>query len=641
MSTLGDVRPRGPARMVKLGVTALCVVVAFLALAPNASAGAPGFAAQGSERIRDLHAEVDLHNDGSVTITETIEYDFGSSVRHGIYRIIPVRFPLNETEVQRLDPTADTSVGWERVTPVSQVSVSSPESDTPTGVETETKASNFVIRIGDPDRTISGVHTYVVKYRLAGVANAFADTDELYLNVTGNGWEIPMDSVSATLTAPGKINAVRCLQGPYRGTDPCGQATVSGEDQAKFSATGLAAGEGVTIVARLPKNVIDEPKAILDQVWSPAHAFSITPETVIGSGGIFAAMMAGVGLLGFRVGRDRRFVGSATDQAFGNQTGEEERVPLFDKDPVQVEFSPPEGLPPGLVGTLFDEVAHPLDVTATIVDLAVRGYLRIEEIPGEGHFDSTDYRMVKLRPTDGLSGYEILLMDHLFASGESVLLSSLKTKFRSQLHEVQDGLYREMLRRGWYRRSPDRQRLRWSGIGVMVVLAGVALTVLLAMFTRWGWVGIAVVLGGIVLALGAQKMPARTASGTAIYRRTLGFREMFLAGEGERQAWAEEQNLFSRYLPYAIVFGLADKWANTFEKLAVEGVVPQDSIGWWYSPRPFDWYIFSRSMDQFSTAAAGQLSAAAPPAPSAGGSSGFGGGGFSGGGFGGGGGGSW
>jgi uncharacterized membrane protein YgcG len=596
---------------------------------------------QGGERIRSLESNIDLHKDGSVSITETIEYDFGSASRHGIYRIIPVRFPLNETEVRRLDPKADMSVDWERVTPVTEVRVSSPDGNTPVGVETETNNTNFVIRIGDPDRTVTGVHTYVISYRLGGVVNGFDDSDELYLNVTGNGWEIPMDSVSATLAAPGTINAVRCLQGPYGGTDVCSQADILGDDNAEFSAHGMNAGDAVTIVARMPKGVLDTPRPILDQVWSARHAFTVSPATVAGSGGVLALLMAAVGVAGFRVGRDRRYVGSPTDQAFGNESGEEERVPLFGKDPIQVEFTPPDGLPPGLIGTLIDEVAHPLDVTATIVDLAVRGYLRIEEVPDEGLFSSTDYRLVKLRDTTGLASYELLLMDHLFASGDAVLLSSLKTKFRPQLREVQDGLYREVLRHGWYRRSPDRQRLRWSGIAVMVILAGVGLTVLLAMYTSWGWAGIAVILGGVALAIGAQKMPARTAKGTAVYRRTLGFREMFLAGEGERQAWAEEQNLFSRYLPYAIVFGLTDKWASTFEKLAAEGLVPPDSIGWWYSPRPFDWYVFSRSMDSFSTAAAGQLSAAAPPSASAGGSSGFGGGGFSGGGFGGGGGGSW
>ncbi len=137
-------------------------------------------------------------------------------------------------------------------------------------------------------------------------------------------------------------------------------------------------------------------------------------------------------------------------------------------------------------------------------------------------------------------------------------------------------------------------------------------------------------------------MPARTGKGTAMYRRVLGFREMFAAGEGDRQNWAAEQNLFSRYLPYAMVFGMTERWAQTFAQLSAEGVVPSEQMGWWVSPRPFDWIIFSHSLNHFGSYAAGTFSAVQrSSAGGAGGMSGFGGGGFSGGGFGGGGGGSW
>lgn len=148
-------------------------------------------------------------------------------------------------------------------------------------------------------------------------------------------------------------------------------------------------------------------------------------------------------------------------------------------------------------------------------------------------------------------------------------------------------------RRGWYRRRPDAQRLRWAGIGVFVLIVGTALTAALAFGTSWGLVGLVVVLAVLVGDWISQDAVVRTGAGSAMHRRILGFREMFLAGEGDRQAWAEQQNLFSRYLPYAIVFGCTEKWAETFSSLAAAGLVPQDSLVWWSSPRPFDWIIFS------------------------------------------------
>jgi uncharacterized membrane protein len=117
-----------------------------------------------------------------------------------------------------------------------------------------------------------------------------------------------------------------------------------------------------------------------------------------------------------------------------------------------------------------------------------------------------------------------------------------------------------------------------------------------------------------------------------------GFKELFDAGEGERQRFAESKQLFSQYLPYAIVFGMAEKWAATFQAL---GLTPQEmGLGTWYfSPYGYNPITFGYAMSSFSTVTTGSIAAAAP---SSSGSSGFGGGGgFSGGGFGGGGGGSW
>jgi uncharacterized membrane protein len=128
--------------------------------------------------------------------------------------------------------------------------------------------------------------------------------------------------------------------------------------------------------------------------------------------------------------------------------------------------------------------------------------------------------------------------------------------------------------------------------------------------------------------------PRRTARGTALARRVAGFRRVIETAETHMSRWAEEENVFTRYLPYAIVFGCTDKWANAFAGLAAE---PATDASWYVSSRPFAYAGFADSMEGFAVMTSGII--ASTPAGSGG--SGLGGGGSSGGGGGGGGGGSW
>jgi hypothetical protein len=338
-----------------------------------------------------------------------------------------------------------------------------------------------------------------------------------------------------------------------------------------------------------------------------------------------------------RKGRDRRFVGSATDQAFGNITGEEEAVPLRGRVQGPVEFEPPEGIRPGQLGTLIDEEANLLDITATIVDLAVRGFILIQEVPSEdGKRHKSDYRLTDLGKSRAeLRAYESQLLDDLFETGSVVELSELKYKFASKLSGLKTALYDDAIEKGWFSHRPDHVRLMWRGIGVVVLVAGGFLTVLAAS-QGWGLAALGVPIIGLLLLIFAGRMPRRTPKGTAMYSRIEGFKQIFDAGQGVREQFAERANIFSEYLPFAIVFGQTKKWAKTFEGLDAQ--VAQSTNSWYLSPYAFTALAFADSMEDFSTTTAGTLYASTP---SSSGGSGFGGGGFSGGGGGGGGGGSW
>ena len=585
---------------------------------------APRFAGQaaaqsGGELIRSYDLTAEIEADGDVRVSELIEYDFGSLERRGIFRDIPVRFVYDDSN--------------DRVLRIHEVAVST-SPGAPDEVSISTEGNLFRIRIGDPDVTISGVHTYRIEYRIEGAMNAFDDHDELFLNAIGPGWEVPVFDASITITAPASFIEILCFAGAGGSRRSCDESSFEG-GTARFSHAAIGAGEVITPIVSLPAGAVDVGEPILEARWSLQRAFSINPFTLGASAVLLIGAIGTVIRLIWVHGRDRRFVGSVVNVAFGSDGDETQRVPLLESSSDSaIEFAPPEDALPGQMGTLVDEVAHPLDVTATIIDLAVRGYLSIEEIDGEGWFAKDDWRLKRLKESDGLHEYERELLDGLFEDGDDVLLSDLKTEFVKRLKAVQDDLYRDVVEQGWFRRRPDQVRSSWVVTGVVTLIVGVVATVLLAMFTTFALIGIPIALAGLLIAIGSNAMPRRTAKGTGMMRRVLGFQRAIATAERDTARWAEEAGVFSKYLPYAIVFGLTDRWAKAFEGLDAE----LTGAGSWYiSRRPFTTLAFASMVGDFSTTTVGAIVAT----PSSSGSSGFGGGGFAGGGMGGGGGGSW
>ncbi len=298
-----------------------------------------------------------------------------------------------------------------------------------------------------------------------------------------------------------------------------------------------------------------------------------------------------------------------------------------------MEFEPPEHLRPGELGTLIDFEAGTLDVTATIIDLAVRGYLKIEEVDKEWYQFKHDWTLTKLPKEGELRQYERSLYSGLFKDGDEVKLSDLKNTFAARMSKVREELMDDAMSKGWFSRKPGTVKVLWGLLGILVLAGGVALTILLAAETHAALLGVPVIVGGILLLIASRWMPKRTAKGYAVLRHTLGFKRFIDESEKHRAQFAERANIFSEYLPYAVVFGATEKWAKAFEGLADD----VDTSSWYVSQHAFNYAVFSSAIDGFAVTSAGTLTSS----PASSGSSGFSGGGFSGGGGGGGGGGSW
>jgi uncharacterized protein (TIGR04222 family) len=348
--------------------------------------------------------------------------------------------------------------------------------------------------------------------------------------------------------------------------------------------------------------------------------------TVLG----FLGVIGGVIALWWRNGRDRRYV----SLHYLSQDHRDERLPLLARDPIAVEFEPPEKLRPAQIGLLLDETADTLDVTATIVDLAVRGYLTITELPKKGWFGKTDWRLDRVKPADAsLLEYERRVLSGLFASAESRTLSDLKEKFHRDLVKVKEALYEDGVNRKWFPRNPDSVRTIWRVVGLIGVVGGVGLIIMLGTLWGAGLIGVPVVLGGLLMVFLAKGMPRRTAAGREMLRRTMGFARYVKTAETAQQAFAERANIFTAYLPFAMVFKCVDKWAEAFKDIDVQ----RATAAWYTGTSGFTVASFSSSVESFSSS----VSSAITSTPGGSGSSGFSGGGSSGGGGGGGGGGSW
>jgi uncharacterized membrane protein YgcG len=586
---------------------AVVVVAAGLGLA-MLTAPARG---QTAERILDYTVDLEIEAAGTLLVTEQIAYDFGTEERHGIFRDVPVRFRYDD----RYDRTYPLEVlgVWTSVW-------------TPGGYALEDVDNTLRVRIGDPDQTITGQHDYRIVYRVEGTLNGFSDHDELYWNAIGADWEVPIKEASVTVRAPAAIGQVACYAGPFGSTRSCGPSETDGST-ASFATSGLGPKEGVTVVVGFPTGVVPVPRPILEErsnlMRRLARAFSVTPATLGMAGGVLVAVLLVLGRLFGVIGRNRQRGGAPGSVAGG-----------------AVEGVPPEGIRPAQAGLLVDEVVNPVAISATVVDLAVRGYLRIEEGPVRDDAGKPDWRLVKLKPADNaLLEYERRLLDGLFATShhhaddaEAVWLSELPEDFYHRFNSVRSLLYRDAMKRRWFTEQPEKVRERWFTRGVGVTAFGVAVAALVAWLTSYGLVAIPILLAGPVLMVGAKRMPRHTPVGAELLRRVNGFRAYLAAAGADRPAPGQDPDQFSPYLPYAIVFGLTDQWTGAF---ALVGAPPRTP--WYASRRPYAPHQFRQRMHHFSSSSAEALTAA-PPAVT--GSSGFGDGSGSSGGFGGGGGGS-
>ena len=561
----------------------------------------PVFASGQDFTIQDFSASILVNTDSSFTVKETITVEFHRP-RHGIYREIPYVYR--------------DSLGKTIRTPTALLSVRDGN-----GAQIRSKViqsgNAMNIRIGDPDAFVSGRQAYEIFYRVENAILFLDSHDEIYWNLTGNDWKAEINHAEATISLAGEKTTeslAACYTGRVGSSEKSCSYNASG-NFAEFRATrSLYPGEGLTVAFGWDKGIVSPPSAFKRFLWLvnlKQNWIFIAP--------LFSLVL--MAILWHGRGRDPK----------GGEA-------------VTVMYGPPKyhGKPlcPAEVGTLMDETLDSRDITATIVGLAVKGYIKIEERKEEGIiFDAKDYYLLKQKEPDSeLSAFERELMTALMGNLPGKIVSDLKNKFYVNLGSLRHTIYGELTRKKYFTFSPDKVRQFYAGAGLITALIG---TILFTIFLSDSVGGtralIAGVFSGLPVFAFAKFMPAKTGAGAAAYMNIRGFEEFLTRAEKDQLIRMKDDNLFSKFFPYAVALNVADNWAKAFE-----GVYQQ----------PPDWYVSPTGMSVFSphnfnrsfSSALSNISTVMYSAPrgsgtGSGGSSG--GGGFSGGGFGGGGGGSW
>ncbi len=547
-----------------------------------------------SDIVENFYSEIKVNKSSQAEITETIEYNFGLEQRHGIYRDIPFIYRNKDNIPYQVE--------------IKIVSVTD-RNGSPYKYSLSNEGENRRIKIGDPNSTISGINTYVIKYKMLGAVTYFSDHDEFYWNITGT-WPGPVNKVRSQITVdvPGAVIEDQiCFTGVYGSTSQNCEIASKENSVIVVSKTVLNPGEQISADIKIPKGLLDfyeikkveehKPNKLLGMLFA-AYVFVMN---------ILAPAL--IALIWFFKGRDPK----------------DDKLTIRMYDPPKLPSG--EILSPIEVGAVVDETVNPRDISAEIINLAIKKYLKIVE-KDEKSLIFTNRKLYFQRGQEynkdpglaKLNEYQKTLFTALnLHYKEETSLDEIKLSFPPDIYDLKVNVYKDITAKGLFKENPDSVRTKFYGFGVALIF-------------------ILGIVPSIMMFIIAKFMPSKTLEGVKARKHALGLK-LFLESQDDQLKF-QEQNFyfFEKLLPYAIVFGVAKQWAEKFSGLTN------------YNP---DWYtstdlnnlstlvLIDRLQENMSTIQSGYT---ATTTTSTGGfSSGFGGGGggFSGGGFGGGGGGSW
>ena len=552
-----------------------------------------------SYHVTKFNANIHVDEDGSARITEQITFAFSGQF-NGVYRFIPVEYP------------GPNGTNYSLFLKVESIR----ENDTPLKFEKHTTDGSLKLKIFIPD-AFNATRTVDIAYTVLNATKFLDNHDEFYWNVTGNDWEVPIESASATISFPAETSGQMRAQafGGVYGSNHQENCSVEGPVVSCETANPLPMHGGLTVDVYIPQGILHKPSSVTRLGW-----FIRSNPIVTLPLWAFAVMFT----LWWLKGRDPN--------------------PGMSVAPM---YAPPDKMGPAEAGTLVVDRVEPRDITAVLVDLAVRGYIKIVEVDHKGLLVShKDYELQLLKDQaqwGDLSDYERTMLQNVFEGGKTTHVSELRNRFYTAVPTLKSQILGALKRKGMYTLDPDSAAGYWV-LGALIVAVPYALM---------QWAGIAdffnsltaaipsIIIAALIVLLFGRQLTAKSTLGAKTRIEVLGFEEFMNRVDADRLK-RMPSDTFEKFLPYAMALGVEHRWAKAFD-----GIVQnppgwyQSSSGVWGPGNMFNSYLFVNSLGTMTQTA----SAAFVSAPrSSSGSSGWSGGGissggFSGGGFGGGGGG--
>ncbi|MGI5952360.1 MAG: DUF2207 domain-containing protein, partial [Brooklawnia sp.] len=307
--------------------------------------------------------------------------------------------------------------------------------------------------------------------------------------------------------------------------------------------------------------------------------------------GVWAVILAGFGGLRALRGRDRVYVG-LTPGVLPTPGADYTEQRLRAEPPIAARDYPPDALRPAEAMVIVNESVNDKAFTATMLDLAVRGYFTIEPAYADQDSDEVDdwilTRNPQAPPRDRLMNYEQVVLDSLLGNRESSRTSKLRDDFLEEFSKFRKALTEHSDAKKWFTR-PGLAGGRHQGVvlGAMGAVGAALFAGVLGVIMDGPPVLIALVaLGAAVLSLlivwfaTMKAAHARSGLGRAHYEQIRGFREHLSSVEGHQLRWETCYDIFSDYLPWAVAFKLTERWVGIFKQLADEG--RYDLVPLWY-----------------------------------------------------------
>lgn len=527
--------------------------------------------------IKDFQTSITVNEDSTMDVTERITADCGNLPdKHGIFRVLPT---VAKTETDTIK------------NPVELISITDFNGKKYKYEESKDFGSHTVTyKIGDPDKTVNGINNYEIKYRYKNVIRfANQNFDEFYWNLNGNFWEIETDHFKAEITFPSGVNKDNTQIDYYVGAFGSKDKSLAsyrwdGDKLVVESTSTLNAKEGITISVAMPKGIFT-PYALSEQddlqymdysdYLLKYHPFAV--KLINWTSLIFFLIISFISIFVWRkYGKDPK-----------------------DNRSVMPEFEVPEKLAPMELGLIYSNGSlKKSQIPATVISLAVKQVIKIEEIPKKGILGAEDHKLILVNPNVEMCSSEKLILNRLFGEKKELLISELKKDltFWMDLQDIAKTIDNELAQKNLVSLTGAKIRIGFIIAAVMIFVGGFATVVLSAVAP------IGFIFSAIMLLVFGIIMPKRTVQNLDFYYKILGFRLYMDTAEKYRQRFNEKENIFEKFLPYAILFGITSKWIKKMKSVYGDKFVSYYPV--WYvggAMENFDIDHFATTISEISS----------------------------------------